>query len=224
MSLEQRRNQLSEDQELERDVRAELRNKGLGRRGLIGITVADGLVRLTGFTESYAEKWGIERAASQIVGVRDVRDYLEVRPSESDARTDGQIAAAARHRLEWDVRVPPGVGVEVTDGVVRLDGTVALFGQREAAEEVVRNLVGVRDVVNEIRLAHGAAPPDVPGDAEAAIRRRFGLACRRVWIIERSGIVTVSGAVGTLELLLELERVIEAVPGVLHVDNRLLVT
>lgn len=223
MSVEDNAPYLSEDPDVERDVRDAVETLGISRRGFVGIAVDHGVVQITGFTDSYAQKWLIERAVTRVIGVRDVRDYLEVRPPERAQRTDTQIALAARCALQWDARVPMGVGVEVTDGVLRLVGVVERFAQREAAEESVRNLVGVRDLSNEIKISHGSPPADVACDVESAIRRRFGVACRNVWIIERDGVVTVSGAVATLELLGEIERVIRSVPGVVHVDNRLLV-
>ena len=223
MSVDEQVPYLSEDPDVEQDVRDALETLGLSRRGFVGIAVDHGVVRITGFIDSYAQKWLIERAVSRVIGVRDVRDYLEVRPPESAQRADAHIASAARCALEWDARVPMGVGVEVTDGVLRLVGAVERFAQREAAEETVRNLVGVRDLSNEVKILHGSPPADVASDVESAIRRRFGMACRHVWIIERDGIVTVSGAVATLELVGEVERVIQLVRGVVHVDNRLLV-
>ena len=223
MSVEEQVPYLSVDRDVEQDVRDALEASGVSRRGFVGIAVDRGVVQITGFTDSYAQKWLIERAVSRVIGVRDVRDYLEVRPPEPAQRTDAQIAMAARSALEWDARVPTGVGVEVTDGALRLVGSVERFAQREAAEEAVRNLVGVRDLSNEIKILNCSLPADVAGDVESAIRRRFGMTCRNVWIIERAGTVTVSGAVATLELLGEIERVIQSVPGVVHVDNRLLV-
>lgn len=222
MSVEEQVPYLPEDLDVEQDVRDALRNVETSRRGFVGITVDQGVVQLTGFTDSYAQKWLIERAVSRVIGVRDVRDHLQVRPPEP-ARADAHIALAARCALEWDARVPAGVGVEVTDGVLRLVGAVERFAQRDAAEEAVRNLIGVRDLANEIKISHTPSLTDVAGDVESAMRRRFGMACRTVWIIERDGVVTVSGAVATLELLGEIERVVHSVPGVLHVDNRLLV-
>jgi osmotically-inducible protein OsmY len=214
---------MTENPDLEQDVRDTLGNLAVSHLGLVGITVDRGVVQLTGFTDSYARKWLIQRAVSRVIGVRDIRDYLEVRPPEPAQRTDAQVALAAQCALEWDARVPMGVDVDVTDGVLRLCGTVDQFAQREAAEEAVRNLTGVRDVTNEIRILQPPAPADLSGDVESALRRRFGLACRGVWIIERDGVVTVSGEVATLELLGEIDRVIQSVPGVHRLDNRLLV-
>jgi osmotically-inducible protein OsmY len=223
MSLEEQQRYLTEDPDVEQDVRDELGILGFARRGFIGLAVDHGVVELTGFTDSYAQKWEIERAASRVIGVRDVRDYLEVRPPGAAQRADSRIASAARCLLEWNARVPATVEVEVTDGELRLRGIVELLSQREAAEEAVRNLVGVRDVSNEIKIAPIAPPADVAGDVESAMRRRFGLLCRHVWMVERDGLVTVSGTVGTFELVGDVERVAKSVPGVVRVDNRLLV-
>jgi osmotically-inducible protein OsmY len=213
---------LADDSEVEQDVRTALNDLGISRRAFIGISVDHGVVHLTGFTDSYAQKCMIERAVSRIIGVRDIRDYLAVRPPHTAQRPDAHIALAAECALEWDARVPIAVGVQVTDGVLRLFGTVEQFAQREAAEEAVRNLVGVSDVRNEIKLSQRALAANA-GGVQSALRRRFGLACRKVWIIEHDGIVTLSGAVATLELLTEVERVVQSVPGVIRVDNRLLV-
>jgi osmotically-inducible protein OsmY len=107
---------------------------GFARRGFIGLSVDQGVVELAGFTESYAQKWQIERAASRVIGVRDVRDYLEVRSPDTAQRADADIASAARFVLAWSASVPATVDVEVTDGALRLRGVVERFAQREAAE------------------------------------------------------------------------------------------
>lgn len=213
---------LTADPDLEHDVWDAFGNLGISTWWFVGIAVDQGVVRLTGFTDSYADKWLIEREVSRVIGVRDVRNYLEVRPSEHAQPADAQIALAARCALEWDARVPRGVGVKVTDGVLRLYGSTERFVQREAAEEAVRNLVGVRDLMNEIKISRPSLAADARG-VQSALRRRFGLACRNVWIIEHDGVVTVTGVVATLELLTEIERVVLSVPGVRRVDNRLLV-
>jgi osmotically-inducible protein OsmY len=49
----------------------------------IGVSAADGVVTLTGFAESYAEKLAAERVAKQVRGVRGV-----ARPHGSTRRAD----------------------------------------------------------------------------------------------------------------------------------------
>jgi osmotically-inducible protein OsmY len=161
-----------------------------------------------------------------VVGVKDVRNHLEVCPSSDNHREDGHIKVAAQRTLEWDARVPRSVRVEVTDGVLRLHGTAAHLAQREAAEEAVRNLVGVRDVANEIRVT--GARPEVAGedlsvDVEEAIRRCFGVDTGCIAIGVDKGVVTLSGAVPLLAMLDDVERAVRSVPGVTRINNELLV-
>jgi osmotically-inducible protein OsmY len=212
----------NEDRDIERAVQAEL-SVGLdatGRR-YVGVAVQHGVVYLTGFVGSYAQKWVAERAAARVVGVKDVRNYLDVLPP--DEAEDRRIRRAARRALEWDARVPDGLHAEVTDGVVRLRGGVERFSEREAAEEAVRNLIGVRDVVNEIRVAAAPSRGDLETDIEAAIRRRFGTDGQRIWIATADGVATLSGVVPTFAMLEDIERTVRSIPGVTRIDNQLLV-
>ena len=213
-----------QDHEIEQDVRAELRTaQSFTRYDFVGVAVDRGIVFLTGCADSYAQKWAIERAAGCVVGVKDVRDHLDVRPPQEAARGDRQIERAVKRALEWDARVPGGVRARVTDGVVRLHGAVGRFPQRDAAEDAVRNLIGVCDLVNEIRVTAASSPADLGVDLEAAIRRRFGASSGDISLAAAGGVVTLSGVVSTFAMLDDVERAVRSIPGVERTDNRLLV-
>lgn len=211
----------SDDRRIEQDIRAEC--KDISDIHSLGISVEAGVVHLMGSTETYSQKWAIERAASRIIGVTEVRDHLEVRPVNEDHRDDLQLQRAATAVLRWDARVPDGVHVQVTDGVVRLDGAVERFADRDAAEEAVRNLVGVRDVVNEIRLLPTHSSPDLVSEVEAAIRRRFAFSCRFLPVYVADGVVRLRGIVPTFAILDDVERAVWSIPGVKRIENQLLV-
>ena len=68
------------DPEIHQDVRTELGIQANDGRRSVEITVHQGVVYLTGFVESYAEKQAIDRAVRRIAGVIGLRDYLQVRP------------------------------------------------------------------------------------------------------------------------------------------------
>ena len=214
----------NEDSHIEQAVRAELSVSldATGRR-FVGVAVEHAVVCLSGFVDSYSQKWAIERAAARVVGVKDVRNYLDVLPPIDPSLEDGRIRSVANRALEWDARVPDDVYGDVTDGVLRLRGVVERFSEGEAAEEAVRNLIGVRDVVNEIRVARAPSHGDLDSDVEAAIRRRLGSDGQCMWIATADGVVTLSGAVATFAMLEELERTIRSIPGVTRIDNQLLV-
>jgi osmotically-inducible protein OsmY len=212
------------DHEVERDVRAELEvARSLTDPPFVRITVRDGVVYLTGSAASYAQKWAIERAASRVIGVKDVRDYVAVHPRTADALEDHDIARAARGALAWDARVPAGVRAAVTDGVLRLQGTADRPWQRDAAEEAVRNLLGIRDVVNEIRLAPDPAPATLEHDVAAALRRRLGAQAGGIALSAADGVVTLTGPVSTYAVLAEVLHTVRAVPGVARIVDQLLV-
>lgn len=224
MSAEVRLPHFREDGEIERDVLAELElEQDVADQTLVEVGVDDGVVLLTGFAGSLAQKCAIERAVGRVVGVRDVRDYLEVRPPGNDYREDRRIEHAARCAIEWDARVPDGIRAEVTDGVVRLAGTVERFSQREDTSDAVRNLIGVRDIVNEIVVTPAPLAADLSARVEAAIRRRFGAECRGVCIAVVDGRVTLGGVVPKYVMIDDVERAVRSVPGIRRVDNQLLV-
>lgn len=218
---------MKRDRELEQDIRAELAaEQDCTASSLVRISVDRGVVYLSGSADSYARKWAIEHAVTQVAGVKDVRNNLEVWPSPACEREDGHIQSAAYVAHEWDARVPKGVRVEVTDGVLRLYGTVERFAQRDAAEEAVRNMIGVRDVVNEIKVKPGRtqAPTDeLAMSVEAAIRRRFREGTGFITVGVDNGVVTLSGAVPAFTLVDDIERAVRSIPGVTRINNELLV-
>ena len=223
MSRFQNSHFFSDDRKIEQDIRAEVALcRDVADHHSMRVTVEDGVVHLTGSTETYSQKWAIERAASRVMGVREVRDFLDVRPREDD-RDDDQIEQAATIVLRWDARVPDSVRANVTDGVLRLDGVVERFTDREAAEDAVRNLIGVRDVINEIRLIPSRASPDLEAEVEALLRRRFGFGGRFLTVSAQSGIVLLRGFVPTFTVLDEVERAVLSIPGVQRIENQLLV-
>jgi osmotically-inducible protein OsmY len=171
--------------------------------------------------ESYAQKWAIDRAVRRIVGVKDLCDFLHVRPPDAAAPDDRRIAQAANQALHWDARVPQGIRAEVTNGVLRLSGAVERFCQREAAEEAVRNQMGVRDIVNEIALLPASPPAHLTLHVEAALRRWLGPASRFISVAASQGVVTLRGVVPTFAILGEIERAVWSIPGITRIENQL---
>ena len=116
----------------------------------IGIAVEDGMVTLTGHVESLQARVAAEEAVKRVEGVRSVANDLLIK--HKGERTDTEIAREALHRLRNNMSVPREVQVVVTDGCIIIDGIVRSMYERLAAENAVRHLRGVRNVVNAIRL------------------------------------------------------------------------
>ncbi len=94
------------DEQLQRDVLAELTFEPRVQPNEIGVAVRDGIVTLTGWVDSYTKKWAAEDAAHRVHGVKAVANEIEVRLPSFAERTDAGIAAAALRALEWDAFVP----------------------------------------------------------------------------------------------------------------------
>lgn len=67
-------------------------------------------------------------------------------------RTDTDLAREVLHRLRNTPAVPLSVQAEVVDGLIHLTGGVTSPAAREAAESAVCCLIGVKGIVDDIRI------------------------------------------------------------------------
>ena len=140
-----------QDTELHRDVVTRLTADPSVDPQRIIIMVDNAVVTLGGWVHSCAEKAAAERIVRGVAGVRLVINALDVRLMIRDARSDGAIARAAAEVLAWNSAVPEGrVYATVERAWVTLHGSVDWEHQLRAAEDAVRNLVGVRGITNDI--------------------------------------------------------------------------
>lgn len=193
----------------------------------IGVTAThSGVITLTGTVRTYAERVTAERAAKRVAGVRAVANDIEVEPVGSAKHSDTNLAQAVLQALEADIAVPhEKIRVRVDDGWVTLEGEVALQFQRAAAENAIRRLEGVRGVKNEVRLQVRplAEPAEVKKRIEAAFRRSAEIDARGIEIDAENGTVMLRGKVRTWAEREEAERAAWAAPGVLAVEDYLIV-
>ena len=136
---------------LEHDVRVALSGDPIVHEQEIGVAVEDGVVTLNGNVNTLREAVAAERAVKRVYGVRSIANTLHIKALNE--RTDTDIAREALHRLRNNVAVPLSVQAVVRDGYITLDGTVSWMHQREAAENAVRYLSGVKGVTNQILIA-----------------------------------------------------------------------
>jgi osmotically-inducible protein OsmY len=211
------------DADIQQDVLRELKWDSRVEETEIGVEVDHGIVTLTGTVSIYAKRLAAQEAAHRVHGVLDVANDIQVKLPGSLSRTDTEIARAARQALEWDVLVPAeDIQSTVTDGVVILEGTVHLGHQREDAARAVRNLAGVRRVVNNLRVSGPTlGAEDVREEIEQALERRAARTAKHVRVTVKEGTVTLSGPVHSWA---EREAVLGAArftPGVRAVDDQL---
>src|SRR5580658_5762235 len=75
------------DTQLQQDVLAELKWEPSINAAEIGVEVKDGIVTLAGHVNSFAEKWGAERAAQRVAGVKALAVEMNVKLPGVSKRT-----------------------------------------------------------------------------------------------------------------------------------------
>ena len=132
------------------------------------LDVANGHVHISGLARSSGERCAAEDEIWAVAGVKGVTTEIEVLfNGHEDPRdvTDG----IARGMAQYLGLNPETIGVDFSDGTVRLSGVVASDYHRVAVEELAYWLPPVTDVVNELRVT--PPQPAMPSpDAGAATR------------------------------------------------------
>lgn len=211
------------DAQIHHDVLEELKWDSRVDETEVGVQVAGGVVTLTGTVPSWAKRLAAQEAARRVIGVLDVANDVIVKVPGALTRTDTEIAQAVRQALEWDVFVPDDkIMSTVSDGWVTLDGSVERWGQRNDAERAVRNLSGVKMVVNKISVK--PAKPiaeNVRRAVEQTLERRAEREARRIRVDVRDGTVTLTGPVHSWAERKSVVAAARFTPGVLAIEDHL---
>ncbi|MDB5840700.1 MAG: putative osmotically inducible protein [Herminiimonas sp.] len=210
------------DSDIKKDVEDELRWDPDIDPIDIALAVKDGVVTLTGYVSSYAQKYEAEKDAKRIAGVVGVANDIEVRLPDVDQRPDPDIArdvvAAIRKKLPFSAE---NIKVVVRDGWATLEGQVEWNYQKERAEEESRWVKGVKGVANLIDVKPSIAPNEIKRKIEEALKRLAELDADNIKVETRDGEVVLEGTVHSWFEREEAERAAWSAPGVRKVEDRI---
>ncbi len=175
---------------------------------LINVSVSDGDVTLSGTVGSAAER-ARARSDAWVMGVESVdASELDVRYWERDdrlqrdkyvARSDDEIEEAVQDAFLYDPRVTSfDISVDADGGEVTLRGQVDNLKAKRAAGTDARNVVGVWDVDNMIKVRPGT-PSDrtIESNVEDAILRDAYLEAYQIDVVVSDGEVYLYGSVSS---------------------------
>jgi osmotically-inducible protein OsmY len=186
----------------------------------VGVTVENGVARLTGHVANYLQKMAAETCVKRVKGVRGYVDDLQVR-TFADVLSDEAIAGRVANLIEWHVAVPAGaVKVRVEKGLVTLSGKVDWQFERSAAEQGVRALQGVRGLYNQIEVKPHVEAADIQRRIENALARQADLDADKIRVTVDGGKVRLEGKVRAWFERDIAERAAWAAPGVSAVEDR----
>ena len=212
------------DSKLQHDVMAELEWEPSVDHADIGVAVIDGVVTLSGFVKSYAEKVAAEAAMRRVAGVKAFAEDIKVRYPTQAKTADPEIARRILDIFAWDSMVPRDkVTAKVEHGVVTLTGTVDWYYQREAARKAASAIGGVTAVINMIEVRKQPVAADVRDRIIAAFKRQANLDANAVTVVTDGSKVILGGKVSAWHERAVAERAAWAAPGVTRVVDEIVI-
>lgn len=210
------------DEQLKNDVTTELEWDPAIQATRVGLAVKNGVVTVTGHLDTFAEKFAIEKAVVRVQGVKAIAVEVDVKLEPGHKRSDSDIAAAAESALTWHSQVPADrIQVMVEKGWVTLKGEVDWDFQRRNASKAVRSLTGVVGVTNAIALRPSAAPADVAGRIQEALKRHAEHEAKDIEVAVDGSLVTLRGKVDSWPERTAVYGAAWSAPGISSVVNEI---
>lgn len=210
------------DSQLQHDVIEELKWEPQVDHSQIGVAARDGVVTLTGFVPTYAQKIAAEKAARRVFGVRAVAQDIEVRFASDPKTSDSEIAQRILDIFGWDVVIPDRrLTVKVEHGWVTLGGHVDWNFEKAAAFRAASRIGGVKGISNFIEVESNASAHDVRDRIAAAFKRSSAIDSSAISIEVDGGTVKLSGRVKGWNERKVAENAAWSAPGVTRVEDEI---
>jgi len=190
----------------------------------IAVSAGDGVITLRGTVGSFREKREAKKAAQRVFGVISVDNQLQVRLMDGYRRADAELRGDVLQALTLDSLIPETVDARVEDGFVTLTGSAERQYQRDEAEFVASNVLGVLDVYDEIDIVQMPDAEGVEDSIQQAFKRNATLDADDLRITTDKGTVTIKGSVSSWAQHDEAIDAAWAAPGVTSVHDRMTIS
>ena len=215
---------MKSNEELQKDVQNAIKWEPLLSAAEIGVMAKDGVITLSGSVNSYAKKKQAEHAAKNVAGVKAVAETIDINFGSLSKKSDTEIAHEIVNAWQWNWEVPEDkIKVKVEDGWVTLEGELQWNSQKEATNKSVEHLMGVTGVSNNIIIKSEAHDRVEKAAIEDALTRSWSIDDEEIQVKVKGNNVTLSGIVESIYQKDEAGRIAWNAPGVLSVENELLV-
>jgi len=145
-------------------------------------------------------------------------------PADITGPEDHQIKAFVEQALSWDSTLKSAnIFISVFKGRIKLEGTVDALWKKFKAEDLIRDIAGVEDVVNELSVVPSRKAEDtaIAESIVAAMDRNAYLDVNKVNVEVQDGEVTLSGTVHDRLAYRIAVDIVRLTAGVKHIINNL---
>lgn len=184
----------------------------------------NGIITLTGVVNNYTKKTEAENIAIKIDGVKSVVNKINVLLNCWEEKNAIEIKAEILNAFRWNWNtLNDTIAVEVSNGWVTLCGEVEWNYQKEAAKEAVTNLIGVKGVTNTITLKSQKDTIINKTTLRLALQNHLALDSKDIEFVISHSNITLLGSVDSWFQKELAGRIAWKAPGVINVDNELLI-
>jgi osmotically-inducible protein OsmY len=209
------------DEDLKKDVEDAFLWEPLLHSAGIAVIAQDGIVTLNGTVNSYAKKSEAENVVKNLAGVKVVIEQIEVVLSSEVQHTDHEIAQEILNALAASWVPAEKLKIKVEKGVVTLEGTLHWNFQKQAAQNSLKNIVGVTDIKNLVIIKPETHDEVEKKHLENAIKLNWSMDGQDVRVSVNGKTVTLNGVVNSYYQKDVAEKIAWQAPGVNAVANEL---
>jgi osmotically-inducible protein OsmY len=193
----------------------------------------NGAVALTGTVADSSHKSLAQDTVESLPGVKSVDNQLKIKGESPAEHSDGWVATKVKTALLFHRNVrATKTDVNVKDGIVTLSGEASSLAQKELTTEYARDVEGVKEVNNEMKIVRTPAKPDetmgekiddasITAQVKSSLMSHRSTSALKTKVETTDGVVTVSGTAKNAAEKSLVTKLVTDINGVISVNNNM---
>lgn len=191
------------------------------------VSVADGIVQLSGVVPTHSAKIAAEKNAYRVADVLRVENMIEVEfPAGIKIPGDTEITNMIDSKFLWNDQIDAtNIDVKTLNGIVTLTGSVNSYWEKNLTTDIALATTGVLQVDNNliVRVEKTLADLDIEDDIKKAFRRNVLIDADKIDVSVSNGIAHLTGIVPVYSMKEEAFDTAMLTAGVLDVVDDIII-